>query len=245
MEPRGVAGLEDLEMLVLLGEPTRRRLYRFVVESDHSVSRDECAKATGVDRSLVAYHLDRLLEHGLLEARYERPPGRPGPGAGRPPKLYRRADREFALRAPPRDYRLLAELVVAAAEAGADEVAEAIERVAGEFGRSLGEAAREAGDRPQELLRKQGYEPFEAEPNLVRLRNCPFDSVASRYPETVCRLNRALIAGILSGLGSDRDRAMPSPQEGICCVAIRTASRRSAGSEDRAWRGVRGRSARP
>lgn len=221
------AGLGDLEALSLLTDQTRRRLYEFVARSDHPVSREECAQALRLDRSLTAYHLDKLLEHGYLESSYERQPGRRGgPGSGRPPKLYRRSGRAFVARAPARDYRLLAELVVAAADEASPTAREAIESAAREVGRSLAEPASDARGRPEEglreLLRRQGYEPYDAEPDLLRLHNCPFDAVASRHPRLVCALNHALIEGMLSGLGGDPDSALLAPHDGCCCVAIRT-----------------------
>jgi predicted ArsR family transcriptional regulator len=225
MECGGTTGLADVEALSLLGDPTRRRLYEFVAESNRPLSRDECARGSEIDRSLAAYHLDKLVEHGLLQASYARPAGRTGPGAGRPAKLYRRADREFVLRTPARDYRLLAELLVRAAEEDDGAVKAAIERAARELGRDLA-ASRRSGPRGreqalQELLRTRGYEPFAAEPGIVRLRNCPFDDVAARHPELVCGLNLALIEGMLAELGSDVGSALLAPQEGACCVAIR------------------------
>ena len=91
MEHSGAAGLADVEALSVLGDRTRRQLYEFVAQSNLPVSRDECGQGTEIDRSLAAYHLDKLVEHGLLEASYARPASRTGPGAGRPAKLYRRA----------------------------------------------------------------------------------------------------------------------------------------------------------
>src|SRR5204863_342359 len=72
--------------------------------------------------TLAAYHLDKLAEAGLLTTTYARPPGRGGPGAGRPAKHYTRTQRELAIGVPPRNYALLAELVteaVAADDSGA------------------------------------------------------------------------------------------------------------------------------
>jgi predicted ArsR family transcriptional regulator len=224
MESRGGAELGDVEALSVLGDRTRRRLYEFVAQSGRPVGRDECGQATETGRSLAAYHLDKLVEHGLLEASYARPAGRTGPGAGRPAKLYRRADREFVLRTPARDYRLLAELLARATEEH-DGVKVTIEHAARELGRCL--AAAGVADDPrrpeqalQDLLRRCGYEPFESEPGVVRLRNCPFDEVALRHPELVCGLNLALIDGMLAGFGAERANALLAPQEGACCVAI-------------------------
>jgi predicted ArsR family transcriptional regulator len=224
---RDVPDYSGLEALGALAEPTRRRLYEFVAQSGRRVGRDEAAQGAGIARSLAAYHLDKLVEHGLLEVDYARPPGRTGPGAGRPAKLYRRARREFVVRAPARDYQLVAEVLVRAADETGGEVKEAIERGARDLGRSIGAAAsRPGGDTRHALcvlLRERGYEPAEAEPGVLRLRNCPFDAVASRYPAIVCGLNLALIEGILAGLGADVASAFLAPQDDVCCVGIRTA----------------------
>src|SRR4051794_14547108 len=79
-----------------LAEPTRRRLYEYVVRRPHPVSRDDVAGALGVPRPTAAFHLDRLVSDGLLDVHYERRTGRTGPGAGRPAKLYRRSGRAGA-----------------------------------------------------------------------------------------------------------------------------------------------------
>ena len=57
-----------------------------------AVSKDEAAAAMGVARSVAAFHLDRLVADGLLTTEFRRLTGRQGPGAGRPAKLYRRAE---------------------------------------------------------------------------------------------------------------------------------------------------------
>src|SRR5436305_12683449 len=75
---RGVSDSSGLDALGALAEPTRRRLYEFVAQSGRRVGRDEAAQGAGIGRSLAAYHLDKLVEHGLLEVDYARPPGRSG-----------------------------------------------------------------------------------------------------------------------------------------------------------------------
>ncbi|MEX0784595.1 MAG: helix-turn-helix domain-containing protein, partial [Dehalococcoidia bacterium] len=80
--------------IAALGEPVRRALYRFVGAQPRPVSRDEAAEGVGVPRHVAKFHLDRLEEDGLLDAEFKRPPGRTGPGAGRPSKLYRRSPDE-------------------------------------------------------------------------------------------------------------------------------------------------------
>ena len=80
------------------------------------MSKDQAAAALGVARSVAAFHLDRLVDDGLLVAEYRRLTGRQGPGAGRPAKLYRRAERGVAVSVPPRRYDLAALLLARAVD---------------------------------------------------------------------------------------------------------------------------------
>src|SRR5919199_4284201 len=107
---------QQLAGLAGLGDPLRRALYRYVAEQGTPVSRDDAATAVGISRPLAAYHLDKLVGDGLLEARYERRSGRRGPGAGRPAKHYVRVNRQPELSLPARDYATLAELLASAIE---------------------------------------------------------------------------------------------------------------------------------
>jgi len=220
----GEAGLGDLGTVSLLAEPVRRRLYERVAGCARPTGRDELAAAVGIGRSLAAYHLDKLAAHGLLEVEYGRPSGRGGPGAGRPAKLYRRAEREFGVRVPARDYRLLADLLAEVVAAGGTESRVRGEHAARERGRSWGRSAGPAGDAPravlERLLRERGYEPVGSETGELRLRNCPFDAVAARRRELVCGLNLALLEGMLEGLAAGGFRAELAPAPGACCVVI-------------------------
>src|SRR5919206_1394840 len=137
---------QQLTGLAGLGDPIRRALYRYVAERGVPVSRDDAAQAAGISRPLAAYHLDRLVDDGLLEARYQRRSGRRGPGAGRPAKHYVRADRQLELSLPARDYAALADLLAGAVEADSSGTAQAaLHRAAGALGAKLGtEAATHA-----------------------------------------------------------------------------------------------------
>ncbi len=73
-----------------LADPLRRALYRYVAEQPGAVSRDQAAEGVEVPRHTAKFHLDRLVDAGLLVAEFRRLTGRTGPGAGRPAKLYRR-----------------------------------------------------------------------------------------------------------------------------------------------------------
>src|SRR5712691_9640752 len=104
----------DLEAVGSLSEPSRRALYRYVAGSPAEVSREQAAKATRVSRVLAAFHLDRLVKAGLLEATFRRVSGKTGPGAGRPSKLYRRASRSIEISLPEKRYELLSRLLASA-----------------------------------------------------------------------------------------------------------------------------------
>ena len=112
---------QQLTGLSGLGDPLRRALYRHVAERGIPVSRDDAALAVGISRPLAAYHLDKLVDDGLLEARYQRRGGRQGPGAGRPAKHYVRADRQGGVVAADGD----AALGHVAVEGAADGVGQA------------------------------------------------------------------------------------------------------------------------
>ena len=88
-----------------------------------AVSRDEAATALGLARTTAAFHLDRLVDEGLLGVEFARRTGRSGPGAGRPSKLYRRSGCQVDVSVPERRYelaaRLLADAVAGAERSGA------------------------------------------------------------------------------------------------------------------------------
>jgi predicted ArsR family transcriptional regulator len=104
----------DWARVQLLTEPTRRRIYDAVRTSRDPVTRDAVAKATGVSRRLAAFHLDLLADSGLLSVDYARPPGRTGPGAGRPAKRYRAEDVDVEVSLPPRRYDIAARVLARA-----------------------------------------------------------------------------------------------------------------------------------
>jgi predicted ArsR family transcriptional regulator len=205
-------GLGDLGAIGALTDPTRRRLYEFVVTSARAVGRDEAADAMGIPRQTAAYHLDRLAEEGLVEVEFMRRSGRSGPGAGRPAKLYRRSARDHEASVPPRRYALAARILLEAASAGGIDVSK-LSEAAHRVGRELG------GKGVERVLGETGYEPVE-EGGEMRFRNCPFHALREQDQTLVCRLNLSLVEGILEG-ASDGRSAHLEPSDSYCCVRIR------------------------
>ena len=234
MDPSDVD--QQLTGLAGLGDPIRRALYRYVAERGVPISRDEAAHAAGISRPLAAYHLDKLVDDGLLEPRYHRRGGRRGPGAGRPAKHYVRADRQLELSLPARDYAALAELLAGAVEADRSGAATAaLNRAAATLGAELGtEAASPTapdGDPDQVLaavrqaLAARGYEPYDDD-GTIRLRNCPFDRIAAQHRQLVCSANHAMLQALTDQVDGDPPtvRAVLDPQPGRCCVTLTRAS---------------------
>src|ERR1700751_1982710 len=167
----------ELSIIAALADPVRRRLYEYVTEQPHDISRSEAAQAVGIQRTLAAFHLDRLAGAGLAEVVFRRPAGRSGPGAGRPAKLYRRAEAEYQVSMPPRDYRGAAELLADVVDMTGAEPQ--LQRSARSRGAAAGRAARREasgqteGDLFATALTGQGYQPYRDGAD-IRMRNCPF-----------------------------------------------------------------------
>jgi predicted ArsR family transcriptional regulator len=232
-EPVTKADAGDAEAVAVLSEPVRRALYEHVAARGEAVSRDEAATAVGIGRPLAAFHLDRLVAAGLLDAAYGRVNGRTGPGAGRPAKLYQRSSREFNASVPRREYLRAAQLLVEAVVGTAsDGVKDALISAA----HTLGESVARTADRPHPtrpplrgdllaLLADQGYQPFMDAGGVIRMRNCPFHALSSSQPDLICGMNLGLVEGLLDGLGGAGAEAGLDPQPGLCCVALRPAPR--------------------
>src|SRR5699024_7320365 len=144
------------------------------------VGRHAAAAAVDVAVHTAKFHLDRLVEDGLLDVEFRRLSGRTGPGAGRPAKLYRRSDREFAITLPERRYDLVGHILATAFQRAVDgtSLPEALHDAAHDEGFHLGAAANVSGDDADRLattLASQGYQP-RCDGDTVTLANCPFDA---------------------------------------------------------------------
>lgn len=218
-----------------LEDPSRRAMYDYIRQARRPITREEAAAQLGISRKLAAFHLDKLVELGLLVARTGFPNGERR--VGRAPKLYEPAEAMIKVVIPAREPDALAEILLDAVTTLKEDERpdEAAIRVGHAHGSVRGSAERErvrpgrlgverASTLAQALLRQCGFEPAGGADGVVRLNNCPFHPLAVRNRELVCGINRAYVAGMLDGLGAVSLTAVLAPRPGFCCVEVRPAS---------------------
>ena len=227
----------DVSIVAALDEPVRSDLYRIVSRARNPVNREEAATEAGISRKLAAFHLEKLVEVGLLAVATEaKTRGSRPRQVGRAPKLYVLADGDFSVSIPPRRYDLLGDLLLDVIEqpANVDGGRSSASVAAVNRGMNEGLAIREekrvgrvgperALTLATEFLQAQGYEPDRLASDRVVLRNCPFKALAVRSPELVCEINRSYLEGLLRGLGSEQVRSLLMPTPGHCCVELSAA----------------------
>lgn len=207
-----------LQAAALLADPVKRALHDAVAASDDPVTRERAAAQAGVSANLAGYHLDQLVQAGVLRSSFARRDGRSGPGAGRPAKRYQRTGVEVQLQVPARDDSFLATLLAAAVQA--DETGatrKALLTAARTAGEQIGEGA--AGSFV-EALAGRGYEPRQEQDGSLVLRNCPFHHLMPQHLELVCGMNLALLDAVVAGARAPYAAEL-APQIGRCCVVLR------------------------
>lgn len=212
--------------------PSGRRLevLRTLRAEPGPLSINTIAERLGVHPNTVRFHLDRLVENGQVE-RVEVEHRT----AGRPPQLFRPV-RRMDLTGP-RQYRLLAELLVQSLAAEPDRSTRGLEA-----GRAWGRghvAASAAGpvddaDDPQDavarlmvLLDEVGFAPEsgrEQGQRHIALRHCPFLELALARPAVVCPIHLGLMQGAMQAWRSPVtvDRLEPFVEPDLCLAHLST-----------------------
>lgn len=127
---------------------------------------------------------------------------------------------------PPRDYELLAKLLVASVERdGSGAVRAAVNEAAADAGRRAG---GETGGNVVGALHNCGYLPRTGDDGRITLRNCPFHMVAQEHTDVVCGLNLRLVEGVIEGCGDPHAHAELDPHPDRCCVVVHDVSPPSA-----------------
>lgn len=225
------SALDPVAAIGVLGDRLRRRLYDFVREQQYPVSRDDVAHEAGVSRKLAAFHLDKLVDAGLLqvaaapEARARR--------LGRPPKCYRPAPVAVSVSIPERRYDLIGKILIEGIVAPhpGESALDAAVRAGREAGMSLGRervGTRRLGRLGPErtiseavgALGDLGFEPARTADGGLILRNCPFQALAREAPDIVCAVNHAFATGLIRGLGNERVSVALAPHLDRCCVTL-------------------------
>lgn len=224
----GMGPVDAVAALSTLVEPQRRQIYEHLFEQRVPLSLSQIADELELGRTLVAFHLTKLVEGGLVDVLPAPPPdGR----RGRPSQRYRASVREVSASVPERHYELVAEVLLAAAaeqrEGEPLDVTSA--RVGRRRGASVGaqhrptrspRTARARWSAVNALLARLGYAPRFQDREL-QLRNCPFDRLRDTNGELVCGINHALAEGYLDGLGvADQLTAELRPCADNCCVVV-------------------------
>lgn len=225
------AVVDAVRAVAALDDPQRGRLYQAVRDAAAPITREDAAVRVGISRKLAAFHLDRLVDAGLLEATFDRPADS-GVRVGRAPKRYRATNAPVEVSIPPRQYDLIGEILLDAVERteAGEQPVDAVRRIARERGRALGTTTRNerklgrlgperATAAVTELLAELGFEPAVIDGRIVQ-RNCPFHRLAQHSPALVCGANRAFVDGLLDGLGASRLHAELAPDDNRCCVVI-------------------------
>ena len=208
-----------------------RRATRPVPVRRRPAGRRQPRPRVDVPRHTAKFHLERLVDEGLLVTEFRRLTGRTGPGAGRPAKLYRRSRKEVAVSLPNRRYDLAGDVLADAVERslGGTAMDVAVREAANDAGARAVEAADvpdpEAAelDRVATVLATFGYEP-RVDGDLV-LQNCPFDRLASDHTDLVCGMNLAFVDAVADGLGCAGVRPELDPDPRRCCVRVRERAR--------------------
>ena len=165
---------------------------------------------------MAAFHLEQLVEAGLVDVAKAARAVPASPAGGRPAKRYVPSRLQIELTLPPRRYDVAAAVLVnglkrLGLESGPGRT---ILAEAKQAGHELGSGRSLLG-----ILRELGYEPVRSDGEIV-LRNCPFHDLTQQARREVCNLNLSLLEGLVEGLPCDMEARLTA-FPGECCVRIR------------------------
>lgn len=202
-----------------LGDPTRHRIFRYIVDADGPVSVAQLTDYVQLNHNAVRQHLAVLKDAGLVVEEVE---SRETPG--RPRLLYRIAPEVAGTWGTPGAYAWLASLL-----------SEALRRKLNprQAGRQDGHkraaeliGADDSVDLLEEEMARRGFRPVRSERGRrveFVLGRCPFADVASEDPATICQLHLGLAEGLTEGLGgvSVERLVTKNARRGGCRLVVR------------------------
>jgi predicted ArsR family transcriptional regulator len=182
----------------VLAQPTRARIFAWLVDHRAEVGTDELAGRLGLHPNGVRRHLERLRGAGLVERKRSRGrKGRPGDRWVVAPGAHPGGER-------PSGYVDLARWLARAIPAGPGRLRE-IERTGREIGRELAPPpVDDAVEGFGQVVAALGFQPtLEAAGDggfSCRLGNCPYRDSVRENQDVVCRLHRGMTVGLLEKL---------------------------------------------
>ncbi|WP_018179552.1 helix-turn-helix transcriptional regulator [Jongsikchunia kroppenstedtii] len=199
----------------------RARVLAALRDARAPMSIAEIAEQLAVHPNTVRFHLEALLADGQAE-RVEAGPT----GPGRPAQMFR-AHRGMDP-AGPRNYRLLADILIAQLADEPSGTARAIE-AGRSWGRGLTSSPTknpDAGAAAAELVRvldDLGFAPESAaNTTRINLRHCPFLDMGAADRSVVCPIHLGLMKGVLEARSAPLtvDRLEPFVQPDLCVAHL-------------------------
>ena len=186
--------------------PTRARVLALLQDVGEPMTAVEAGDRLGLHANSARFHLDRLVEEGLVRRQREE---RITPG--RPKVLYAAASAAPAV--AHRSYRLLAEILTSLLTEQLPDPAASAEQAGRAWGRHLSAPARspegaDAADALGTLVERLDGVGFDSHlvdvPESLRLEvsHCPFLEVAESHSDVVCSVHLGLMRGILDQAGT-------------------------------------------
>lgn len=209
-----------------LAQPTRARIFAFLVNRRGPAGTEEVAAELGLHPNGVRRHLERLEAGGLVTRSQVRE------GHGRPRDSWAVSAEAQPGGESPRAYSDLARWLARAMPAGPGPGIE-LERVGREIGREL--VPKPDGDPVEafyDALVALGFQPtvdFKAEGGYTcTLGNCPYRDSVRESAEVVCTLHRGITAGILAEIDPDASLVGFEPHDPDRAGCVVEVSGRSA-----------------
>ena len=213
---------------------SRSRVLAILQDAGGALGVAEVATRMGLHPNTARFHLDGLVEAGLVERSTET---RDEPG--RPRALY--TARPDAARAGQRSYRLLAEILTSYIAAHEAKPAKAARDAGYTWGRYLAERPppyrrTDAATANRQLMRMLGDVGFDPEPaggrkQQILLHHCPFREAAAENREVVCSVHLGLMQGLLAELDSplSAERLDPFVEPSLCVAHLATRDTQRSG----------------
>jgi predicted ArsR family transcriptional regulator len=204
---------------------SRSRVLEILQDAGTALGVADVAASMGLHPNTARFHLDGLVESGLVERTTET---RDEPG--RPRALY--TARPDAARAGQRSYRLLAEILTSYIATHDPTPAKAARDAGYAWGRYLAERPppyrrTDGATANRQLMRMLGDVGFEPEStggrkHQILLHHCPFREAAAENREVVCSVHLGLMQGLLSELDSplSADRLDPFVEPSLCVAHL-------------------------